>query len=85
MLLEQYAAVMLEGVGPPGEQAAVGRLRGVDLAHHAEGVAIETCPDVKAMLFDAMAERGVAAARALAPQAPAHLIHGDVVPFSGVG
>src|ERR1044071_1703883 len=48
-------------------------------AHHPKRVRVEAHPDVQAVLFDAIAGVGIAAARALAAETPAELIDGDVV------
>ena len=50
---------------------------GMALAHHAEGVVVETQPDVEAVFLDPA--RNAAARSALAAKAPAFLIDGDLV------
>src|SRR5262249_10267350 len=74
-------------VTPVAERAALVALRQflVALAHHPEGVVVEAQPDMQAVLLDA--SMVAAAGRALAAEAPALLIDGDLVAAAvfGVG
>src|SRR5579871_3317897 len=69
----------LECVAPAGKPA-VGECTvalGVALAHQAEGIFVETHPEMQSMLFHAVC---YAAPRcSFATQSPAHLIHGDLI------
>src|SRR6185437_2052642 len=70
----------LERVTPRCQRRAAWAVqRGIGLAHHAERVLIEAEPDMKPMLLDPLSTLLVAAARTLAPEPPAELMHGDLV------
>src|ERR1700689_613567 len=87
-IVEDHLVTALEGVLQRGE-----RMRGrslelcVGFAHYAKGVFVEAEPDMQTVLLDALALVGVevAPAGALAPQAPAGLIDGDLEAIAQLG
>ncbi len=50
--------------------------------HEGEGVVVGSRPDVKSVLLDPLSVLPIASARRLAPEAPAELVHRDLVFFS---